>query len=409
MEKKDKLSLLSFLLSVSEQLLYSLPVGLGIVYNLYVKNASLSISWLSFLQTLSQIISIAPNAIQFDIYGEDLDSCINGKVSCVECSLMVNWLNTLVLHQLSSSLSSPLDDIENREDEEVELIQPSTANPSILETQKDLLQLLGTECHDSRHHLKKQIETLVYQKSAKYALVKERARILFEKKKYNRICSPSDSFNPLPPENESYESKYENNDRLFFVPIIKLHTDASLGDCSYLDTCHKIATCRYVHYKPKFQPISTNNIHMNIDINDTYEKARNYFFTLGDPLSLFIRPVYPPQWIQCDVRKIDFNILGKFAAVIADPAWNIHMNLPYGTCNDSELLNLPMNLLQDEGILLLWVTGRAIEIGRECLHTWGYKVINEIIWIKTNQLHRTICTGRTGHWLNHSKEHLLVG
>lgn len=29
--------------------------------------------------------------------------------------------------------------------------------------------------------------------------------------------------------------------------------------------------------------------------------------------------------------------------------------------------------------------------------------------MKTNQLQRIIRTGRTGHWLNHSKEHCLVG
>lgn len=35
--------------------------------------------------------------------------------------------------------------------------------------------------------------------------------------------------------------------------------------------------------------------------------------------------------------------------------------------------------------------------------------MEEIIWVKTNQLQRIIRTGRTGHWLNHSKEHCLVG
>lgn len=43
------------------------------------------------------------------------------------------------------------------------------------------------------------------------------------------------------------------------------------------------------------------------------------------------------------------------------------------------------------------------------LETWGYKRVEEIIWVKTNQLQRIIRTGRTGHWLNHSKEHCLVG
>ena len=65
--------------------------------------------------------------------------------------------------------------------------------------------------------------------------------------------------------------------------------------------------------------------------------------------------------------------------------------------------------LQDEGLIFLWVTGRAMELGRECLKLWGYERVDEIIWVKTNQLQRIIRTGRTGHWLNHGKEHCLVG
>jgi len=55
------------------------------------------------------------------------------------------------------------------------------------------------------------------------------------------------------------------------------------------------------------------------------------------------------------------------------------------------------------------VTGRAMELGRECLRLWGYEQCEEIIWVKTNQLQRIIRTGRTGHWLNHGKEHCLIG
>lgn len=41
--------------------------------------------------------------------------------------------------------------------------------------------------------------------------------------------------------------------------------------------------------------------------------------------------------------------------------------------------------------------------------TFRYERVEEVVWIKTNQLQRIIRTGRTGHWLNHSKEHCLVG
>jgi mRNA (2'-O-methyladenosine-N6-)-methyltransferase len=50
-----------------------------------------------------------------------------------------------------------------------------------------------------------------------------------------------------------------------------------------------------------------------------------------------------------------------------------------------------------------------MELGRECLTKWGYRRVDELVWVKTNQLHRLIITGRTGHWLNHTKEHCLVG
>ena len=57
--------------------------------------------------------------------------------------------------------------------------------------------------------------------------------------------------------------------------------------------------------------------------------------------------------------------------------------------------------------------------------TRRYTRVDEVIWLKTNQLQRVIRTGRTGHWLkyaihfygrissltlySHTKEHMLVG
>ncbi|KAK6162224.1 hypothetical protein DH2020_002065 [Rehmannia glutinosa] len=116
-----------------------------------------------------------------------------------------------------------------------------------------------------------------------------------------------------------------------------------------------------------------------------------------------------PQWINCDIRSFRMDILGQFGVIMADPPWDIHMELPYGTMADDEMRTLNVPALQTDGLIFLWVTGRAMELGRECLELWGYKRVEEIIWVKTNQLQRIIRTGRTGHWLNHSKEHCLVG
>lgn len=66
-----------------------------------------------------------------------------------------------------------------------------------------------------------------------------------------------------------------------------------------------------------------------------------------------------PQWIQCDLRYFDMSTLGKCAVVMADPPWDIHMELPYGTMGDDEMRRLDIPGLQDDGFIFLWVTGRS--------------------------------------------------
>ncbi|WFD19569.1 mRNA (2'-O-methyladenosine-N(6)-)-methyltransferase [Malassezia caprae] len=117
----------------------------------------------------------------------------------------------------------------------------------------------------------------------------------------------------------------------------------------------------------------------------------------------------PGQWINCDLRTFDLSRLGHFDVILADPPWDIHMSLPYGTLSDDDMRALDVPALQGEGLLFLWVTGRSMELGRQLLSQWGYTRADELIWIKTNQMERLVRTGRTGHWLNHSKEHCLVG
>ncbi|KAK4029292.1 N6-adenosine-methyltransferase catalytic subunit isoform X1 [Daphnia magna] len=191
------------------------------------------------------------------------------------------------------------------------------------------------------------------------------------------------------------ESKW-NCHRLHFRKIIQPHTDESLGDCSFLNTCFHMETCKYVHYE----------VDQAIKTKDDFEPSLlgQSVMSRGESTVL-----YPAQWIQCDLRSLDMAILGKFSVIMADPPWDIHMELPYGTLSDDEMRQLSIPILQDEGLIFLWVTGRAMELGRECLQLWGYERVDEIIWVKTNQLQRIIRTGRTGHWLNHGKEHCLVG
>lgn len=192
--------------------------------------------------------------------------------------------------------------------------------------------------------------------------------------------------------------------KVHFRKIIQKHTDESLGDCSFLNTCFHMDTCKYVHYKVDYSDVELNKEEKEKDKRK--EEKASLTKTAEEENRVIL---YPPQWIQCDMRYFDMTVLGKFSVVMADPPWDIHMELPYGTMSDEEMRKLDVPSLQDEGYIFLWVTGRAMELGRECLKLWGYAGCDELIWVKTNQLQRLIRTGRTGHWLNHGKEHCLVG
>ncbi|KAF5400606.1 Methyltransferase like 3, partial [Paragonimus heterotremus] len=216
--------------------------------------------------------------------------------------------------------------------------------------------------------------------------------------------------------------------KLHFRKIIHPHTDESLGDCSFLNTCFHVDTCKYVHYTIDYTD-STASTLAQLQSTPTTQSNLNSIPRTAPSKGLtpngssVVDPdasqtaesnetsvtMYPPQWINCDIRLLNMSILGKFAVIMADPPWDIHMELPYGTMSDDEMRRLDIPCLQDDGYIFLWVTGRAMELGRDCLRLWGYQRVDEIIWVKTNQLQRLIRTGRTGHWLNHGKEHCLVG
>lgn len=211
-----------------------------------------------------------------------------------------------------------------------------------------------------------------------------------------------------------YKARTGNQERctkLHFRKIIHPHTDESLGDCSFLNTCFHVDTCKYVHYTIDYANEESGKTGHTINSGSTQQSTTGQTQAIEGSQTESEAPVtlYPPQWINCDIRMLNMSILGKFAVIMADPPWDIHMELPYGTMSDDEMRRLDIPCLQDDGYIFLWVTGRAMELGRECLRLWGYQRVDEIIWVKTNQLQRLIRTGRTGHWLNHGKEHCLVG
>lgn len=180
--------------------------------------------------------------------------------------------------------------------------------------------------------------------------------------------------------------------KIHFTRVFRPWTDPGLGDCPFLDTCHHPG-CKYVHYEKEENEEEGN------------EKEEEEIKALATHPSAG----HGGEWLRCDLRRLDLEVLGKFSVILADPPWAINMRLAYGTLTDTVLRALDLGRLSDDGLLFLWVTGRAADAGRECLAAWGYRLVEEIVWVKIDQLQRVAAAGHTGHWFNHSKEHCLVG
>lgn len=196
-----------------------------------------------------------------------------------------------------------------------------------------------------------------------------------------------------------------------FVPCPHIHfiedfrpgiTNRALGECSWLDQCPR-PRCSKVHYKldptDRERKVEWDRKSQQATVHSTTAAAAaaSSSSALAAPASA---PLRAPEWLCCDIRTLDTPILGKFSVIMMDPPWRINMSLPYETMSDEEMLNMNVAPLQDNGVCLVWVIGRAQAIGRECLARWGYKFEGELLWVKMDQLARLKRTGRTGHWLN---------
>jgi hypothetical protein len=72
-------------------------------------------------------------------------------------------------------------------------------------------------------------------------------------KSYTEICHNSKRSECLK------QGKLDCLRKIHFEPIIQSSTDVSIGDCSYLDTCYKGKSCKYVHYKIVYPDAQASN------------------------------------------------------------------------------------------------------------------------------------------------------
>lgn len=172
-------------------------------------------------------------------------------------------------------------------------------------------------------------------------------------------------------------------ERVHFRALIRPHTDISLGHCSYLNTCYSEPTyaqspsipplpsaqiprppgavslpsglgaggrgkekapCRYLHYEVDYDEGDGGAQEAQAWRNSIRGRRKPYKLEIGmGPLGKEVLPVrdyspsagcsdcshlqLPPQWLNCDLRRFDYSVLGKFHVILADPPWDIHMSV----------------------------------------------------------------------------------
>jgi len=127
--------------------------------------------------------------------------------------------------------------------------------------------------------------------------------------------------------------------------------------------------------------------------------------------------------IRADIRAFNFEGLAKkqkeltgrlFDVIQMDPPWVLASDNPtrgvalgYSQLKDDIISGLPVQLLQDNGLIFVWVINAKYRLALTLLKRWGYTMIGDIGWVKQT-VNRRIANGH-GFYLQHAKETCLIG
>ena len=94
------------------------------------------------------------------------------------------------------------------------------------------------------------------------------------------------------------------------------------------------------------------------------------------------------------MKKINFNIVGKFGTILADPPWEFKNKTGkiapqykktsrYKTLSLEDIKSLPIERVSSKrSHLYLWVPNALIKEGLEVMDAWGFKYKTNLIWRK---------------------------
>ena len=120
------------------------------------------------------------------------------------------------------------------------------------------------------------------------------------------------------------------------------------------------------------------------------------------------------------MKKLNFNIRGKFRTILADPPWEFvnrtgkispenKIYKRYKTMKLDEIKLLPVYKVSSKrSHLYLWVPNALLKEGLEVMEAWGFKYKTNIIWHKIRKDGESD-NGGVGFYFRNSTEVLLFG
>jgi len=108
---------------------------------------------------------------------------------------------------------------------------------------------------------------------------------------------------------------------------------------------------------------------------------------------LIQKKTHPPIYIKSDLKTFDLRSIGKFDVILVDPPWEEYARrmAQYGIYNENpwsyeEIADLNIDDLADTpSFVFLWVGSENLDTGRALFRKWGFKRIEDIVWLKTNK------------------------
>ncbi|KAJ3103705.1 hypothetical protein HK100_004158, partial [Physocladia obscura] len=121
--------------------------------------------------------------------------------------------------------------------------------------------------------------------------------------------------------------------------------------------------------------------------------------------------------INADVLTFDFAKLAEtiqFDVIMMDPPWQLASNAPsrgvaisYSQLTDASIESMPIEILQKNGYIFIWVINTKYVKAFEMLEKWGYTYCDDVTWVKRT-VNRRMAKGH-GYYLQHAKETCVVG